>query len=83
MKLEPNAYRCLKCGKVVGPFSKRRMNTMDGKLCDECDGPLIPASVGVDRAADRSGHGNDNGVPPQGASGDFLKCATPTAALDR
>jgi DNA-directed RNA polymerase subunit RPC12/RpoP len=51
-----NSYICLDCGKIAGPYSKRKMNTMDGKLCDKCHGKLIPAYVGIDmaREVDRS-----------------------------
>lgn len=47
-----NAFICLDCGKISGPYSKRKMNTMDGKLCDKCHGKLIPAYVGIDMAHD-------------------------------
>lgn len=45
-----NAFICLDCGKISGPYSKRKMNTMDGRLCDKCHGRLIPVYVGIDMA---------------------------------
>jgi len=48
--MEYNACICHKCGKIHGPYSKRKMKYTDGMSCDSCKGPLIPIFIGMDLA---------------------------------
>lgn len=50
MKQKNNYLLCHDCGHVMGPYSDRKMNTMDGTNCDKCSGVVSPVRIGIDLA---------------------------------
>lgn len=50
MNIECNAYKCIRCNKLILFNNKRKFRNFEGRSCNECGGEVLPVYVGIDLA---------------------------------